>query len=449
MKSKSAENSKLCGCRQWKYFSSVAAACFVFLALVFPLNLPAQETNALARAQQFEKQAREAYEAKDFAAYLAHTRDAAGLRPNHPRLLYNLARAYALNGNTRAAVSLLEQLAKMGMLTRLEADAELQKLLPPGAFQNLKILFERNRQPLNLSSRGFTLPEKDLITESVAYDSATKRFFVGSVHRRKILVVTADGKTSEFSSPQDNLWSVLGMKADEKRRLLWVCTTAFPQMRGFQKTDEGASAIFKYDLDSRRLLKKYVLPSGSGNHGLGDLVVARNGEVFATDSAAPAIYRIDPNRDELEAFLVDKSFAALQGLAFAPDEKHLFVADYSLGIFRVEMATKKIKWLTPGNEVVALGVDGLYFHRGKLIAVQNGTNPQRVVRFSLSRDLLRLTRAETLEANHADFSEPTLGVVAGDDFYFVANSQWEMVNEKGETAAPEKWREPVILRLRL
>jgi hypothetical protein len=105
--------------------------------------------------------------------------------------------------------------------------------------------------------------------------------------------------------------------------------------------------------------------------------------------------------------------------------------------------------LAPATEVVALGVDGLYFQKGKLIGIQNGTSPQRVVRFSLSRDNLRLTRAETLEANHADFNEPTLGVLAGEDFYFVANSQWEMVDEKGAASAAEKWREPVVLRLRL
>ncbi|HEX8370065.1 MAG TPA: hypothetical protein VF604_16075 [Pyrinomonadaceae bacterium] len=445
MKSKRAENS---GSNRggWKYFS--LAACFIFLSL-FPANLPAQETDVLARARQFEKQAGEAYEAKDFASYLANAGQAAELRPNHPRLLYNLARAYALGGNRREAVRLLERLAKMGMSTRLANDVELEKQLPASDFQNLKTLFERNRQPLNVSSRAFTLPEKDLLTEGVAYDSISKRFFVGSVRQRKILAIATDGKTSEFSSPQDNLWSVLGMKTDEKRRLLWVCTTAFPQMLGFKKADEGVSAIFKYDLNSGRLLKKYVLSSASGKHGLGDLVVARNGEVFATDSVSPAIYRINPKSDEIEPFLLDKSFASLQGLTFAPDEKHLFVADYSLGIFSVEMATKKIAWLAPASEVVALGIDGLYFHRGKLIGVQNGTNPQRIVRFSLSRDNLRLSQAETLEANHADFNEPTLGVIAGGDFYFIANSQWEMVDEKGETGAPEKWREPVVLRLRL
>lgn len=425
-----------------------AIACFVFVNL-FPIYLSAQEATPLIRAQQFEKQASEAFQKKDFAAFLSNIRQAAELRPNHPRLLYNLAKAYALNDNPAEAVRLLERLARMGMLTRFENDKDFENRIAAGDFQKIKNLFAVNRQPLNQSLRAFTLPEKDLVAESVAYDSVSKNFFAGSIHLRKIVAIDQNGKSKEFSSPTDNLWSVLGMKTDEKRRLLWVCTTALPQMKGFQKSDEGASGIFKYDLKSGKLVKKYLLPGGDAKHGLGDLVIGKNGDVFATDSVSPAIYRVNTKSDEIEVFLNDKSFVSLQGLTFAPDEKRLFVADYSLGIFSVEMTTKKITRLTPAAEVVLLGIDGLYFHKGKLIGVQNGTNPQRVARFSLSKDNLQITASEALEANHADFAEPTLGVLVGDDFYFVAASGWETIDEKGELADAAKLREPVVLRLKL
>ena len=443
MKTNCREKSSLA---DWKI--RFIAACFVFGGL-FPISLAAQETGALDRARQFEKQAGEAFEAKDFAAYLTNLRQAAELRPNHPRLLYNLAKAYALNAQAAEAVKLLERLARMGMLTRFENDRDFDTRIEASDAQKIKKLFAANRQALNRSRRAFTLPEKDFVAESVAYDSISKSFFVSSIHRRKIVVIDAGGKTGEFSSPADNLWSVLGMKTDEKRRLLWVCTSALPQMRGFQKTDEGASAIFKYDLKTGRLLKKYLLPVGADKHTLGDLVVGKNGDVFATDSAAPIIYRVNAKSDEIEVFLTDKSFVALQGLTFTPDEKKLFVADYSLGVFSVEMATKKINWLVPAAEVALLGIDGLYFQKGKLIAVQNGTNPQRITRFSLSGDNLQITGSEVLEANHADFAEPTLGVLIGDEFYYVAGSGWETIDEKGELAADDKLREPVILRLKL
>lgn len=430
----------------WKIHFAIA--CFVFTSL-FSNSLSAQETTSLARARQFEKQAGEAFQKKDFAAFLVNIRQAAELRPNHPRLLYNLAKACALNDNPAEAVKLLERLARMGMLTGFENDKDFQNRIAAGDVQKIKNLFAVNRQPLNKSLRAFTLPEKDLVAESVAYDSISKSFFVSSIHQRKIVSIDRDGKTKDFSSPADNLWSALGMKIDEKRRLLWVCTTALPQMKNFQKSDEGASGIFKYDLKSGKLLKKYLLPTGAEKHGLGDLVIAENGDVFATDSVSPAIYRVDTKSDEIKVFLNGNSFASLQGLTFTPDEKRLFVADYSLGIFSVEMATKKITRLTPAAEVAALGIDGLYFHKGKLVAVQNGTNPQRIARFSLSKDNLQIIASEALEANHADFAEPTLGVLAGDDFYFVAASGWETIDEKGELAEAAKLREPVVLRLKL
>jgi hypothetical protein len=38
--------------------------------------------------------------------------------------------------------------------------------------------------------------------------------------------------------------------------------------------------------------------------------------------------------------------------------------------------------------------------------------------------------------------------MVGDDFYFIANSQWNLVDENGKLAE-NKLKEPVILRLKL
>lgn len=124
----------------------------------------------------------------------------------------------------------------------------------------------------------------------------------------------------------------------------------------------------------------------------------------------------------------------------------MYVADYSKGIFRVNMVTKQIVQLTPGDAVTLLGIDGLYYHRGTLIAIQNGISPQRVVGFRFSGD--RIDQFTTLEANHADFMEPTLGTIVGDEFYYVANSQWPLVNEKA-VLDEQKLTQPVVLKLNL
>jgi len=42
-----------------------------------------------------------------------------------------------------------------------------------------------------------------------------------------------------------------------------------------------------------------------------------------------------------------------------------------------------------------------------------------------------------------------LGVLLRDAFYFIANSQWGLVDDKGQLRPPEKLAEPIILKLKL
>ncbi len=281
------------------------------------------------------------------------------------------------------------------------------------------------------------------------YASAIDHFFVSSVHKRKILSVSRTGEAKTFASEQDGLFSVLGMSVDAKRRHLWVTSTAFPQMLNFKKEEDGVSAVFKFDLRTKKLLKKYVLSNATKKHALGDLTIQSNGDVFTTDSLSPAVYLIRPQKDAIELFLEDAGFGSPQGLAFSGDERHLFMADYLTGLFDIDVSTKKVTHLAPAAGATLLGIDGLYFHKGSLIGVQNGVTPQRVVRLSLSKDLGRVERLEVLEANNPVFLEPTLGVLVNDTFLFIANSQWPLVDENGKLAADDKLQDPVVLKMNL
>ena len=416
----------------------------IFLAFTFSLN--AQTAAEMRESVDFERQAVVSYNAKEYAKFLEQTRRAGALRPNHPRPLYNLAVAYALNNKPDEALTVLERLAAMGLIFMDTEDLKSLHDLP--RFKAVRSKFALNEKASNRSEKAFTIPQKDLITEGIAFDAKWKRFFVGSIHRRKIVSIDKNGKVSDFSLESDGLWSVSGMRVDEKRNVLWAATTAFPQMQNFQKADDGKAAVFKYDLKTGKLLQKFPLSNEKEKHALGDLIVTKNGDVYASDSTAPNIYRIDAKTGKMEIFLTSDNFSSLQGLAFSPDEKYLFAADYSKGVFRIDLKDKKILQIAPDENTNPIAIDGLYFHRGNLIAIQNGFRPHRVARFVLNKDFTRVTKSETLEANHADFNEPTLGVLVGNDFYYIANSQWNLTNERG-TLAEDKLKEPVILRLKL
>jgi sugar lactone lactonase YvrE len=220
-------------------------------------------------------------------------------------------------------------------------------------------------------------------------------------------------------------------------------------MMDFTEADRGRAGIFRYDLDTGRLVRRYLLETGTGGHSTGDITVSPAGDAYVSDSRAHALYVISRGDDRLVPFLEGQPFKSPQGLDFSRDGKLLYVADYAEGVFAVDMASKEVKKLPVPERIALFGIDGLSVHGGHLIAIQNGINPHRVVRILLSADGAQVTGMEVLEANNPLFDEPTLGVVVGDLFYYIANSQWTAFDEEGNLAPLEELHEHVIMKTKL
>lgn len=409
----------------------------------------AQSDPVLASRAAYQEAVR-AYEAHDIPSFLRHAREAERLRPTHGGVLSALASAYALAGDTAGAFSTLRRYAALGYTADLNADADLASLRGRPAFDSLGQALRANAAPLVRSHPAFTLAERDLLTEGIAYDPSTRTFLVGSVHRGKILRVDARGRATTFApAGLPGFWAPLGMRVDPARRALWVAASALPQTVGFDSADAGRSGVFRFDLATGALTGRYPIPVDGQPHALGDVVIAGNGDVYATDSRAPAVYRVRAGADSIERFVTSPLFLSAQGLALDAAERTLYVADYSRGLLRVDLATREVRELAAADDVLALGIDGLYLVDGGLIGIQNGVEPHRVVRLRLDAGGNRVQRVELLERARPDYAEPTLGVVVGRDLYYVAASQWEKFRDDGTIDAPETLRPPLVLRLRL
>ncbi|PYS74633.1 MAG: hypothetical protein DMF69_01245 [Acidobacteria bacterium] len=425
---------------------------FGFRTLICCLVLVTSSQLALTQVDQkdgryYESLARKAYQEKNYPTFLENMNLAAQLRPNHPRLMYNLAVAHALNGHPSEAVRWLRRTAEMGLIFPASSDKDFESLRDLPDFKEVLKRFEKNKEPKINSLPAFTVQEKDLVPESVAYDQQADIFYLSSVYKRKILSITQSGEVKVFVGESDDLWSVMGMKVDRTNRVLWVCTTAHQQMSNYRPEDKGKSALLKYDLKNGKLLGKFEPADTTTPHWLGDLAINSKGDVFATDSVTPAIYVVRHDSNKLETFFEGAPFISPQGLDFTKDQKQLFVADYSKGIFLVDLKTRKASSIA--SDFTLLGIDGLYAYKGSLICVQNGVNPQRVIRLTLNKNLNRFDRFETIEANNPVFDEPTLGVLVKDRFYFIANSQWGAIDQSGHLAPVDKLKEPTILKLKL
>jgi sugar lactone lactonase YvrE/dienelactone hydrolase len=383
---------------------------------------------------------------KDYAAYLDNFREAARINPRHPEVVYNLARAHALAGEKSEAAAWLGRFVRMGLGHDPGEDEAFAALKGSAEWGALTAELEKTRAPVAGSRAAFTLAERDLIAEGIAHDPVGRVFYVGSIHKRKVVSVDERGAVKDFTGEgQDGLWGVLGMRVDAARRVLWVNSVAGPEAGEAR----GSSGVFKYDLKTGRLIKKYLLPNKPRTHLLNDVALNARGDAFITDSEEGSVYVVRAGRDELETLVPAGKLIYPNGVTLSPDERRLYVADFASGLSVVDVEGGAVKAVEYPEGVIVHGADGLYFYRDSLVAVQNLRGPGRVVRLFLNREGDRVESARVLEAFNPLFEIPTTGVLVGDELFYIANSQLRKLDDAGVIPAGTKLDEIRVLRVRL
>ena len=389
----------------------------------------------IADSRKLQQEALAAYKEKKPDVFLKKIRAASDLRPQHPTLLVQLAVALAANGQRQNALGVLDRVAAMGFVYPLD-DAELQPVRALPAFTRIAKKFEANARAIGTAKEELTVDRLGMIPEGLAYDAKRRRWLISSVRNGTILSVGADGEPKVLV---DVPWGVFGMAVDAKRGVLWATTAAVAQTEEFRPEDKGKAALLKIDLESGRILETLHAPDDAAHH-FGDVAVASDGEVYVSGSA-PVMFRVVENK--LEAF-VRGSFSSMQGIA--PARNVLYVADYAKGILIVDRRTRDVHALRVPPNASLLGIDGLYFvDEQTLIATQNGTNPNRVIRIRLAPGGLAVSSVETLLANASGMTDPTLGTIVGKRFFFNANAQWDLFGGDGRIADPLKLTPAVVL----
>jgi hypothetical protein len=433
------------------------AALLAALIVVGAVAGPYAQEDPLTRSRDLYQVAIAAYNEKDYGEYLRTVREIDALRPNHPRVVYMLAGAFALNGDGDAAVATLERLANLGLVAEPAEDEDFATIWESEAFNAVLVSFAANGRPVGRSETAFTVPgQHDFIPEGVAYDPLTGNYYLGSVYKRAIVEVRPE-EARAFGAWErgDGLWSVFALRVDPVRRVLWACSSAIEQTKWVNENEIGYAGVFKYDLTSRLPVKRFVLSNARGKHLFGDMALTRSGDVYVTDGIERSIYRIGGTTGVFERWFESDRFASPQGIAFSDDERHLFVADYSYGVFRIDTKTRGIRLLPVPDDLTILGIDGLAYYDNSLVVIQNGVRPHRVVRLGLNDRRDRIVNWEVLEANHPDFDEPTLGVVVPGperktaSFYYVANSHWAAFDRNGKLREDATLSPPIILKLDL
>jgi hypothetical protein len=336
----------------------------------------------------------------------------------------------------------LEDYAAMG----LNANPDHPDLKPLATHPRWKALlarFSNNAMPVGKPTIVATLTEPDLIAEGLGIDmAAEENLYVGSVRKRKIIAIK-NGRATTLAEGK----GLLGVFAIAlSGNTLWAASSALPQVANLSPEEKGRAGLFAFD-KTGRLERRIMLPADGNEHVLGDLAIARNGDIYTSDSNGATIYRLRANGDALESFHASDELHSPQGLALNDRQDELAFADYSSGIHIIDLKTGARRVLAMPAHATLHGIDAVVRLGRDLICVQNGIDPQRVIRVRMNEDWTEVEGVDVLAANLPDMSEPTLAVRdAHTGLLVIGDGQWSRFNDDGAPQADAPLTPTRILR---
>jgi hypothetical protein len=363
---------------------------------------------------------------QDWKAYLADAQHLKTFLNGSPDGALELSRAYLQVGNSPQALVEAQAFVAMGQVHPLLESTLFQPL-----HASLEAQIQRNESEVSLGRQAFALSDAGLLPEDIDFDVKTKQFFVTSILQHKIVALDLQGAAHDFAVAPDH-WPMLAVKVDVQRRRLWATEVAFEGFAVVPANEQGRSVLLQYDLDRGTLLSRFEGPAKSA---LGDMVLSPEGVPIVSDGEGGGIYQLRGKRLQR----IDRGdFVSPQTIALCPKDHTLFVPDYVRGVARLDPATGKATWITSDGRYALVGTDGLYCRNLTLIATQNGTAPERVVAFELDKTRSFVVGERPIEHNTHTLGDPTHGVFVGDEFYYIANSGWDVLDEHGNVKSGSK-----------
>ncbi len=360
--------------------------------------------------------------------------------PDNACILYQVAALYAKAVDEREALAILRAMAdKHAGLDPCGRDG-FDSLARDPDFLALKKEILRENPPVRNAQQAFSSAEGDLLSEGIAWSE--KRLYLGSA-KRKIISIDENGNAHIFVPSADaGLGMVVGLRVDDRRGELWAVSEQFTPQPGLVR------GVFRYRLSDGKLLAKYPAPS-QGADLVNDLVVSPDGSVYATASNSGSLLRIRPGSDRMEIFLAPHTLPDPNGITVSRDGRFLFVAGW-YAVTRVDLRSKATLLLNSAPAIAAGCIDGLYEYQGDLVGIQNCVHDSgRVLRLHLNAEQNTIVSGQVLESYNPLFEGITTGAIAGNQFYFVANTQLHKMGSDGAVPAEVQINPLHVLRVSL
>jgi len=370
--------------------------------------------------------ANSAFGAKDYLTFRRVMQRLHEMRPYNSDYMYQLVNAHALLNEKRAAYDLMVKMQQQGLAYDFSQSESTLNIRGTQVFDYINDLMKRAAQPMGESKLVLTLPQKVIMPEALAWDGGRQKFLVGTVRSGSVLATGKDGGVERLieANDENRMWGVFGLLVDKQRNRLWVSTAATTEFAGYDPSDKGRSALLEYDLKTLKLLHRYPVPVDGRPHILGSMVLSPSGDIYIADRVLPFVFEKAAAEDKLKPVLATREMISLRGMAMQPDGRIMYLADRELGILVIDVASGRSGKLDVPANLNLGGIDGMYLWQNKLIIIQNGIKPQRVMRLQLDSTGTKVEAVRPLAVAQPYFDYPSFGTVVGKTLYYFGNSHW-------------------------
>lgn len=372
------------------------------------------QSNPVAEAQEHLREASAAYRAGDAHGFTQALETAYRLNPASIYTRYNLARGYVATEQPNKAMELLRALVDARIDSGMANDPDLEPLRNNPEFRQLLKRLDGALKPNVTSTPYLTVDLLGLIPEGIAYDPATQRFFFSSMRSGDVHVLDAQLQLSRFATlDAQRRLSAIGMTVDSDRQRLWVVGAPFEMAEGYAEDTALTSGIFAIDLATGSIANSYQLDEA--DTGLNDVALGPDGRVYASGTI---LHVLDEEAGRLKPFRTTPELYGSNGIAVDSKGETLFVSSYPVGLAAIDLDSGALTFLDAPGNISLYGIDGLYWHRGDLIGIQNGIRPWRLLRLSLNNEGTRVTATKHLEFA-SEATTPTTGAIIDDQIFYI------------------------------
>jgi hypothetical protein len=338
-----------------------------------------------------------------------------------------------------AALDATRRLAAMGATLSPASRARVAALVGDGPIAALAPGFDANAAPAGASVAFGEIGTDQHLIEGLIWNADGRHLYATSIVDRRLFELRADGAHVIL---EGGLGSMFGGAWDRARSRLWIASAVIEQT----PAGPGFTGLVGVDPANPAAALRIPAPAGATP---GDVAVAPDGMVYLSDGMNGAVYRCPPGCTALENWLPAGTFRSAQGMAFSGDGRLIYIADYRYGLAAVDRASGRVFRMNAPADLMLDGIDALIRDRDRLIAIQNGAPPLRIVELTLSGDGFGITALRVVERANPAWGEPSLGAVIGDRLVYVSNPQWERYGAHGAVTGEGPILPTVIRAVRL